>query len=77
MKYSVEVTENGFVETLEIDGFKFQKEWSRSSGVLECKDYDFCDQLKQNGETDEEFLEQIYDEIDCSFFASDVANIER
>ena len=77
MKYSVEVKENGFVETLEIDGIKYNKKWSRTGTGFRCKDEDFCEQLEKNGDFDEIFLDEIFDKIDNSFFSSDVADIER
>lgn len=74
-KYSVEITENGFEESLEIDGVVYKKAWTKSKYDTVCIDDDFCEQLESNGETDEALLYEIWDKIDSSFFASDLAEV--
>lgn len=38
MKYSIETTENGVNETLEVDGNLYKKEWEREvTGLFRCK----------------------------------------
>ena len=75
MKYSVEVTKKGYIETLEIYGAVYQKRWIKQIGGASCNDKEFWEQLKDAGVTDEEVLYAIEDEIDNDFFASDVARI--
>ena len=74
MKYSVEITNNGYVETLEINGKEYKKHWVTDSGCAKCKDDDFCDQMEADG-YDKEVLDSVYDDIDCTFFASDVSAV--
>lgn len=42
MKYSIETTENGVNETLEVDGNLYKKEWEREvTGLFRCKQKKF------------------------------------
>ena len=70
MKYSIETTENGVVETLEINGVVYKKEWVHvAQGHLGCKQRDFSAQMIEDGWNDEliEKIEEIFD----GFIASD------
>ena len=77
MIYSIETTKNGYVETLELDGVKYYKSWNVTGKGSVCNDDDFCDQLENNGETDEMFLNDIYDKLDGSFLPYDLWEIEE
>ena len=47
MKYTVETTENGVNETLELNGTIYKKEWlRRENGLLECSQKDFRAQME-------------------------------
>lgn len=76
MKFSVETIENGYVETLEINGDVYQKRWTFTETGEECEDGDFYDQVSSNtiGEGNSILLDNIYEVIDESVFASDFAN---
>ncbi len=74
MKYSVETTENGYVETLETNGGVYQKRWNFTETGEECEDEDFYDQISVAGERNHVLLDNIYEVIDESPFASDFAN---
>lgn len=76
MIYSVEVTENGFIEKLEIAGNIYYKKWINTDIGAKCQDDDFCEQIENDGIANEMILEKIYDVIDSSFFAFNVAEIE-
>ena len=42
MKYTVELTENGITETLELNGIIYKKEWTRlENGLLQCSQKEF------------------------------------
>lgn len=50
MKYTVETTENGVNETLELYGIIYKKEWiRRENGLLECLQKDFRAQMEEDG----------------------------
>ena len=67
MKYSVEGTNNGYVETLEINGKIYKKHWISVDGDLSCTDDIFCHQMEKDG-YDMEILTTVGADIDCSFF---------
>lgn len=47
MRYSIETTENGVNETLEVDGNLYKKEWEREgNGLFRCKQKGFADQME-------------------------------
>lgn len=50
MKYTVETTENGVNETLELDGTIYKKEWTRrEDGCFESSQKCFSEQLEEDG----------------------------
>ena len=61
MKYSVETTKNGYVETLEVNGKEYKKTWCESGYGEKSSDKDFCEQLEQDGFDNEVFLDEVYD----------------
>ncbi len=74
MKYSIEMTENGVVETLEINGAVYKKEWIYiAQGHLFCKQRDFSEQMIEDGLNDE-LVDKIEDTFD-GFIASEVESM--
>ena len=48
MRYSIETTENGVNETLEVDGNLYKKEWEREeNGLFRCKQKNFVEQMEK------------------------------
>lgn len=70
MKYSAETTKEGYVETLEIGGVEYRKEWTRNFDGASCKDKEFFEQLEENGVTNARVLDMVFENIDDNFFAS-------
>lgn len=71
MKYTVETTETGCVETLELDdGKKYTKRSTRTSTGVKHDDDDFYYQLSGDGITDDGILDAVNDLLD-GFFAID------
>lgn len=74
MKYTVETTENGVIETLELYGIIYKKEWiRRENGLLECLQKDFRAQMEEDG-YDGGLVAKI-DDIFDGFLAGDVDDI--
>ena len=70
MKYTIETTDNGCVETLEFsNGSKFTKRTERTGGGCKALDADFAEQLEEAG-FEEEILDKVYDLFD-GFLALD------
>lgn len=70
MKYTIETTNSGCVETLELsDGSKYEKRYTRIQGGCQCESEDFADQMEADG-INEEMVERVYDAFD-SFLALD------
>lgn len=64
MKYCIETTDNGCIETLEIsEGEKFQRESIRTEYGCSCSKPDFADQLEAAGYC-EEIVEKVYELYD-------------
>lgn len=70
MKYSIEITDNGYVETLEVNGKEYKKHWTSANGCSICSDDDFCEQMQADGYS-EEIVDSICESIDGSFFADE------
>ena len=47
MKYIVETTKTGYVETLEVDGKEYKKTWHRTDDETKSSDDEFYEQLKK------------------------------
>ena len=74
MKYTVETTENGVNETLELYGIIYKKEGiRRENGLLECLQKDFRAQMEEDGY--EGGLVEKVDDIFDGFLAGDVDDI--
>ena len=73
MKYSVETTENGYVETLEVNGKEYKKRWKyKDMGHYQSNDAEFFEQLEEDGVEDVELLDRVCDRIDCLSFGIDL-----
>lgn len=77
MKYSVETLANGYIETLEVRGKKYTKRWTETDTGASCSDDEFYEQLEADGVCDDEFLNMVCEEIDNTFFASDVYDVSK
>lgn len=77
MKFTIEITEHGYTETLETGGRIFRKQWIRTDMGFRACDKDLCDQLAAEGIHDEELLEDIHDVMDDPFFGMDLYKLER
>lgn len=63
MKYTIETTDDGCVETLEIGGDKFTKAHKRTVDGCQAKDDEFHEQLEAAGYC-EEILDLVYETYD-------------
>ena len=76
MKYTVETTENGVNETLELDGTIYKKEWTRrEDGCFESSQKCFSEQLEEDGYSGE--LVAKVDEVFDGFLADDVDDMRE
>lgn len=79
MKYTIKSTENGCLETIELqDGRKYTKKHTRTSFGSRCEDKEFWEQMQDNGIRDDEMLDKVYETFD-GFVASsfmDIAELE-
>lgn len=76
MKYMIEETENGCIETLEFsDGRKFTKESFLMPWGCESHDPDFAEQLEESG-FDDDTVERVWNLFD-GFGALDFLSIAR
>lgn len=74
MKYAIETTETGCVETITFnDGSTFTKRHTRTDFGSKAEDDEFCEQMERDGIC-EEILDQVYDLFD-GFFASNFMSI--
>lgn len=74
MKYAIETDANSYTEILEVDGRRYTKKWVESDIGMRCPDVDFADQLEADG-ANEEFVEDVRENIDSSFFGYDFYKI--
>ena len=75
MKYTIESTENGCIETIELqNGKEFKKEHVRTTFGSQCKDEDFATQMEYDGIGDSVLLDEVYDTFD-GFIASSFMKI--
>ena len=69
MKYTIESTNDGCIETIELsDGSKYKKKHIRTEYGSTQEDLDFCEQMEKDGLC-EEILDEVYDTFD-GFLAS-------
>ena len=65
MKYTIETTNNGCIETIELtNGKKFQKRNERTYFGYRALDDEFNEQMESDGIDNEEFLEKVFDLFD-------------
>lgn len=77
MKYTIETTENGCIETIELhNGNKYTKRHVRTSFGSTCEDLEFFEQMEEDGIRDDEFLDKVYDTFD-GFLASSFMDIDK
>lgn len=70
MKYTIETTENGCIETLEFsNGNKYERNHKKTVYGSSCADEEFHEQMESDG-INEDVLNKVYDVFD-SFLAND------
>lgn len=69
MKYTIESTQTGCTEILEVDGRTYQKRTERTDYGCRSVDPEFHEQMETERIWDEEFLEKVYDAIENDFRA--------
>ena len=76
MKYTIETTKGGCVETIELhDGSKYIKRHTKTSYGSCCDDKEYADQMEKDGIC-EEILDKVYDTFD-SFIPNDFMEISE
>lgn len=76
MKYTIESTENGCIETIELyDGSKYTKRHIKTSFGFTCEDLDFWEQMENDGICEEDFLDKVYNTFD-GFSAINFMDVE-
>lgn len=72
MKYTLTVDGNSAVEELVVGGKTYRIKWEYDEHGTAKTDTDgFCDQLERDGFDDEEFLDTVYNNIECTSFIFD------
>ncbi len=74
MKYMIESTDNGCVETLEYMGLVFKQEYERIEGGLLGKNKPLSEQMRNAGIDDDEVIYKVSDVFE-SFLASDFIDL--
>ena len=78
MKYTIEKTENGCTEMIELDNDKkYIKRWEGVSYGCTALDKDFCEQMEDDGIKDEDFLDEIYALYDNVLVALDFIKLSK
>lgn len=67
MKYTIETTQTGCIETLEIGGKIYKKEWQRTSSGCRCNNNEFYEQMESDGIDNKDVLNKAYDIFDDGF----------
>ena len=67
MKYTIETNPTGYVETLEVGGREYRKEWELTDEGAVCRNKEFHEQLEADG-WPEKVLGAVYERIDDSDF---------
>ena len=76
MKYRLECDGEKVTETLELNGKEYRRNWKyEGNGVTGCDGGDFADMLECDGVINQEILNEVYDKLDGTFFASDVLDV--
>lgn len=78
MKYTIETTEDGWVETLEIRGQTYVKNWKKvDNGRYKCEEGDFTDRVISDGFAPDYLEDELYDVFDESPNGLDMHNLVR
>ncbi len=78
MKYTIETTEDGWVETLEISDHAYAKNWKRrSNGYYRCEEGDFTDRIITDGYAPDYLEEELYSVLDDNPNGLDMHNLVR
>lgn len=78
MKYTVETTKDGWVETLEISGQTYAKKWKEvSGGKYRCEEGDFTDRVIDDGYFPDYGENELYDAVDESSIGLDMHKLVR
>lgn len=65
MKYTIETTKEGWVETLEISGQTYKKHWKRrSDGIYRCEEGDFTNRVISDGYAPDYLQDELYEALD-------------
>ena len=78
MKYTIETTEDGWVETLEIRGQTYVKNWKKvDNGRYKCEEGDFTDRIIADGAAPTNCEEDLYEVVDDGIDGLGMYNFER
>ena len=78
MKYTIETTEDGWVETLEIRSQTYEKNWKRRrDGVYRCEEGDFTDRIIADGYAPDYLEDELYSVLDDNPNGLDMHNLVR
>lgn len=77
LTYKIEVTENGYTESLSFLVITVSKTWKRTDTGMRCEENDLCEQLEKAGINNEDFLDGIYDYLDESNLGMDLSDLLR
>ena len=78
MKYTIETTEDGWVETLEISGHSYDKNWKRrSNGYYRCEEGNFTDRIIADGCAPDYLEDELYAALDEEPNGLDMHNLVR
>ena len=78
MKYTIETTEDGWVETLEIRSQTYAKNWKRrSDGYYRCEEGDFTDRMITDGYAPDYLEDELYSVLDDNPNGLDMHNLVR
>lgn len=78
MKYTIETTKDGWVETLEISGKTYVKNWKKvDNGRYKCEEGDFTDRIIADGAVPKNCEEDLYDVVDDGIDGLGMYNFER
>lgn len=78
MKYRLEVDSKKAVEVLTVNGKEYKRTWTyHGNGVTGSNDDDFYERLQNDGCTDEDFLDTVWNVLDCDFCVSNFMDLCR
>lgn len=78
MKYTIETTKDGWVETLEIGNNSYEKNWKKvGNGRYKCEEGDFTDRIISDGAVPKNCEEDLYDVVDDGIDGLGMYNFER